>query len=964
MPAGRLIAKGTAAVTSVIAFQQKWRAAKGLTERSAYQQHFLDLCALFGVPGPAEADPTGTTYAFEKGATKSTSGKGFADVWRRGFFAVEYKGAHANLTAAYNQLLQYSDALENPPILITCDLDRFEIHSRFTNTPTVTWAFDLDGLSESANLDTLRNVFLAPDRLRPQTSTAAVTEEAARRFGALAQSLTGRGYSPERVAHFLVQLLFCLFSEDAGLLPRGLFTQLLGFTTKQPTEFPGQVAALLTAMRDGGAVAYQSIDRFNGGLFAHVDPLPLTGPEIAGLLDASRLDWGAIEPAIFGTLFERGLDPGQRAALGAHYTGRSDIERVIDPVVVVPLRRRWADVRGEADVLRQAWLAAEAAVPVTAEARTAVGPRAVTAARTRRDRAQSAFAARLTAFQDELAAVRVLDPACGSGNFLYVALSRLMGLEKEVITYAATNGIPAPFPTVLPHQVLGIEINRYARELAQVVVWIGFLQWRLSNGFGHPRDPILDPLETIEHRDALLTHDADGTVREAEWPKADFIIGNPPFLGGNRIRSELGDAYVDKLFSVYDKRIPQFSDFVCYWFEKAREQIASGETQRAGLLSTNSIRGGVNRRVLERIKLSGDIFMAWDDEPWVLNGAAVRISIVGFDDGSEVDRQLDGTPVININADLSGTIDVTKAMRLIENRDIAFYGSQQKASFDIPEEVAERLLSQPSSFGKRFVDVIRPSLNGRQLMRGRGYGWVIDFGAETSIDEAMLYEDVFEYVRTTIYPGRANHNELRQREKWWLHARPSPRYRHILGSQDRYIVTSAVASTRVFAWLSSSVLADHALIVFARDDDYFFGVLHSRAHEVWSLRMGTSLEDRPRYTPTTCFETFPLPWAPGHEPTDDVHYSAISDAARRLDEFRRNWLNPPDIAEAELKKRTLTNLYNRRPTWLTNAHAALDRAVWAAYSWPADEVPAEAPEDTILARLLALNGERSTRTVE
>lgn len=316
---------------SVIAFQQKWREARHLKERSGYQEHFLDLCAVFGVPTPAEADPSGQTYTFEKGAIKSTGRRGFADVWRRGYFAFEYKGEHANLTAAYNQLLQYSDALENPPILITCDLDRFEVHTRFTNTPTVTYTFDIDGLSEPANLDVLRFAFLSPGRLQPSTSTAAVTEEAARRFGALAQSLTGRGYAPERVAHFLVQLLFCLFSEDAGLLPRGLFTRLLGFTATQPELFPDQVAALLTAIRDGGFVAYERVDRFNGGLFVHIDPLPLTGDELKGLLNASRLDWGAIEPAIFGTLFERGLDPGQRAALGAHYTGRADIARVDRP---------------------------------------------------------------------------------------------------------------------------------------------------------------------------------------------------------------------------------------------------------------------------------------------------------------------------------------------------------------------------------------------------------------------------------------------------------------------------------------------------------------------------------------------------------------------------------------------------------------------------------------------------------
>ena len=926
---------------SVIAFQQKWRAAKGLTERSAYQQHFLDLCALFDVPGPAEADPTGQQYAFEKGATKSTGGKGFADVWRRGYFAVEYKGAHANLSAAYDQLLRYLDALENPPVLITCDLDRFEVRTHFTNTPTVTYAFDLEGLSDPANLDVLRAAFTAPDRLRPRTSTAAVTEEAARRFGALAQSLNGRGFPPDTVAHFLMQLLFCLFAEDAGLLPRGLFTELLTYCAGYPDDFPAQIDQLLAAMRAGGVVTYKRIDRFNGGLFVDIATLPLTGNELKGLLAASRLDWGAIEPAIFGTLFERGLDPAQRSALGAHYTGRADIERVIEPVLMVPLRRRWETVRAEADALKTRW-------------DNAKSPGAATTAR-------NAFAGRLQDVQAELAAVRVLDPACGSGNFLYVALARLMDLEKEVITYAAANGLPAPFPTVGPQQLHGIEVNPYAHALAQVVVWIGFLQWRIANGFTGRRDPVLDPLETIERRDALLTRDEDGTVHEAAWPAADVIVGNPPFLGGNRIRSELGDAYVTELFGVYDKRIPQFSDFVCYWFEKAREQIESGKTQRAGLLSTNSIRGGVNRRVLERIKQSGDIFMAWNDEPWVLNGAAVRISIVGFDGGSEAEKTLDNLAVTNISSDLEGELDIASAVILPENRGIGFQGPSPKGPFDIEPGIARDMLSAPINVnGRPNRDVVRPVVNAMDVMRASRESFTIDFNT-MGLDDASLYEAPFEYVRLVVLPVRISERRADFRGAWWQYARPRVELRAALAGLSRQLVTPRHSKFRVFRWYSMDVLANDATIVFARDDDYFFGVLHSRAHELWSLRMGTWLGkgNDPRYTPTTCFETFPLPWAPGREPTGDPRHAAIGDAARRLDELRRAWLNPPDIAADELKRRTLTNLYNLRPTWLDMAHAALDRAVWAAYGWPEGEVPADVPEDTILARLLALNGERT-----
>ncbi|MDP9359315.1 MAG: hypothetical protein M3R02_29325 [Chloroflexota bacterium] len=525
-------------------------------------------------------------------------------------------------------------------------------------------------------------------------------------------------------------------------------------------------------------------------------------------------------------------------------------------------------------------------------------------------------------------------------------------MEKEVVAYGTASGLPAMLPLVHPQQLHGLEINPVAHELAQVVVWIGYLQWMRSNGFQVTRDPILEPLETIRHHDALLDRSDPAHSKEACWPAADFIIGKPPFLGGNRVRQELGDNYVNNLFAAFGDRVPSFSDLVCYFFEKARGEVASGQVKRAGLLATNLIRGGVNRRVLDRIKQSGDIFMAWSDEPWILNGAAVRISIVGFDDGTEKERTLNDQPVEHINADLTGTLDLGRARVLPENKDICFYGSQQKGSFDITPDLAHALLAEPTIFGRSNTDVVKRAMNAVQLLRRSEESWVIDFGADMPLAEAMLYEGPFEYVKRVVYPERKDRAERRQRDYWWLHARPSPRYRQTLAQQSRYIVTPAVSKYRVFVWMNADILADHQLVVFARDDDYFFGVLHSRAHEVWSLRMGTSLEDRPRYTPTTCFETFPFPC-----PTD-AQREEIAAAAKELDERRRAWLDPEGADAATLKKRTLTNLYNDRPTWLGHAHARLDRAVWAAYGWD-DPDPATTAEDTILARLLALNLERA-----
>jgi len=537
-----------------------------------------------------------------------------------------------------------------------------------------------------------------------------------------------------------------------------------------------------------------------------------------------------------------------------------------------------------------------------------------------------------------------------------VALGALLDLEKEVVTYGATAGLPAFFPEVGPRQLRGLEVNAYAHQLAQVAVWIAYLQWMTANGFQPRRDPILQALDTIRLQDALLDRSDPAHPQEAAWPEAAFIIGNPPFLGGNRIRQELGNEYVAALFKTFERRVPAFADLVCYFFEKARAMIAAQHTERAGLLATNSIRGGVNRRVLERIKETGDIFMAWSDEPWVLEGAAVRISIVEFDDGSQSQRELNGISVVSINPDLTGSANLTGASRLKENQGICFIGTKKAGAFDIDAAFAASLLSAPQNpNGQSNNAVVFPWLNGQMIVRRMPPRWIISFG-EMGENEASLYELPYEYARTNIYPERQKNNEERARVKWWQHRRPATDMREAVARLERFIATPRVSKFRLFAWVPSVTVPDDGIYVFARDDDYFFGVLHARAHELWSLRMGTWLGvgNDPRYTPTTTFETYPFPWPPGTEPTADSRVVAIAEAARRLVELRDRWLNPPDTSEAELKKRTLTNLYNARPTWLADAHTALDRAVFDAYGWPHD-----LSDDDLLARLLALNVARA-----
>jgi type II restriction/modification system DNA methylase subunit YeeA len=681
-----------------------------------------------------------------------------------------------------------------------------------------------------------------------------------------------------------------------------------------------------------------SYGRVHGGLFDNEEVLPLHREGVAILDHVVRLDWGSIEPAILGTLFERSLDPGKRAQLGAHYTSREDILLIVEPVLMAPLRRRWAAVQEEARALAAR----------RDEADTT---------RTRENRNRELLAL-LRGFAEEIAAVRVLDPACGSGNFLYVALKQLLDLEKEVIVFAAEVAHQRFQPGVGPEQLYGIEVNEYAHELAQTTVWIGYIQWLRDNGFGLPSEPILKPIERIRRMDAILGRDEQGRLVEPAWPEADVIIGNPPFLGSRKMRPMLGNEYCDALLKLYEGRIEGLPDLVCYWFERARSLIAKQEVRRAGLLATQAIRGGANRQVLDQIKETGDIFMAWSDREWVLDGAMVHVSLVGFDDGTEQARSLDGKQVESINTDLTSAVDLSQVQALEENKGVSFQGVVLRGPFNITAQQANEMLANKGNpNGRPNSDVIKPRRTGQDMVGVLSNSYVVDFGVDMPIEEASEYVAPFEYLRANVYPMRQEANQAVAREKWWIHWNPRTQMREALAELPRYIATPRVAKHRIFAWLDGSILPDAQLVVFARSDDYFFGVLHSKLHELWARRMGTQLRDAEsgfRYTSTTTFETFPFPWPPGREPQGDARVEAIAQAARDLNEKRERWLNPEGATEAELRRRTLTNLYNARPSWLDLAHERLDRAVLDAYGWPHD-----LSDEAILERLLMLNQERA-----
>jgi type II restriction/modification system DNA methylase subunit YeeA len=947
------------------AFIARWRGSTR-TESSASHEHFLDLCELLGVEKPADVDKHAAEYTFEKSVVKLDGSVGYADVWKRHCFAWEYKGPNKSLVRAYAQLKEYADALENPPLLIVSDMQEIRVHTNFTNSIAKRHTILLADLITPETRILLRNCFRAPERLRPIATRETVTHDAAVALGRVAGRLKDRGFAPTRVAHFLNKLVFCLFSEDIDLLPNRVFAEIVEEAIKSPDDLLHMLRELFVAMAKGGMrFGATAVPWFNGGLFNDDDVLTLEGLGITDLAAATQLDWSAIDPSIFGTLFEAGLDPDRRRAMatlfdtitrqeppyqpqlfagiesqagvGIHYTDAEKITKLIAPVVTQPLWREWRQLRDEAIEL---------------------GPEKVSS--------------QYRAFHTKLENFRVLDPACGSGNFLALALTALKDFDAAIVREAAVAGLPSDRPRVGPQALLGMDADPYAAELARLSVWITELQWQLKNGVAIKRNPILGVLDGIIHRDALMTDDVP-----TQWPAADVVIGNPPFLGNKLIRSRLTGGYADKLFAAYANKVSSDADLVTYWFAKAWDGIEEGRFQRAGLVATNSIRGGANRRILDRIARDGIIYDAWDDEPWVLDGAAVRVSLICFSkENPRESIQLDGRPVQRINSDLTETVDLTTAQRLRENRGISFQGPVKIGPFDIPGSLARQWITAPlNPNGHPNTDVVRPWANGMDLVQRPSDKWIVDF-AEMEERVAALYEAPFEYIRQAVKPLRDKNRRDRRRLYWWLHGETVPGLRSATEKLKRFILTPRISKHRIFVWADRRVLPDSATVAIAREDETSFGILHSRFHRAWALRLGTSLEDRPRYTPSTTFETFPFP--DGLTPDlDPVIYAGrqtandIACAAKQLAALRTNWLNPEDLidrkpeivsgyperilakgqkAASELRKKTLTNLYNAYPSWLAVAHRDLDDAVAEAYGWPSS-----ISEDDAVGRLLELN---------
>ena len=1002
-------------------FIERWNGKDG-SERANYQSFFNELCELLGVekPEPARADTRDNAYVHERHIKsqdgRSASDNRYIDTYKRGCFIAEgkafYEGKptesdNSKLQKARAQAEAYARSLPEhdtpPPLLMVINVGRFiALYAQFKDKSRAYEMFPdkagylirIDDLADDAIRARLRQLWLDPHALDPELTAAQVTRAVAEPLSDLARSLSDEGHAAPTIAGFLTRCLFSMFAEDVGLLPAGAFTHLLDAAIAEPEERPacfvGDIGELWQKMDSGGySVALRKqIPHFNGKLFKQPDVIALHRSQIEILRNAARQDWKHVEPAIFGTLMERSLNTDERHALGAEYTPRAYVERLVLPTLIDPLRQEWEDIRATAI---KAW-----------------------------ERGQHNKALKtLRQFQLRLCSLRVLDPACGSGNFLYIALEHLKRLEAEILEQLEAMNVTQSFEseglTVDPHQFLGIELNPRAAAIAELVLWIGYLQWHFkTRGQTLPATPILRDFKNIECRDAVLKYkgcetvlDEDGqpvrawdgktfkphpvtgkdvpdesaTVEQvrylepqaATWPKADIVVGNPPFIGASAMRRALGDGYVDALRATHPG-VPDSADLVMFWWQHAAQLLASGAIGRFGFITTNSITQTFNRRVLEQhIGEKLHLAFAIPDHPWVDNadGAAVRVAMTVAEAGtgsgrlltvvSETPNPKEGTVDVelvektgHIHADLTVGPNVAGVVALEANSDISNRGfCLFGAGFIVtPEEAAGLDAGAP----------IKDYRNGRDLTDRPRSIKVIDLFGLSADEVRGQYPATYQWVFEHVKPERDNNKRESRRKNWWLFGEPNPKLRLQLAGLPRYIATVETAKHRVFQFLDASIAPDNKLICIAIDDAYSLGVLSSQVHISWVLAAGSTLEDRPVYVKTTCFETFPFPAATPEQ------QAAIGKLAGELDAHRKRVL-------AEHAELTLTGLYNvlaklRAGTALTakeqtihqkgqvallqSLHDELDAAVLDAYGWT------DAPDtDTLLERLVALNAERA-----
>ena len=1035
-------------------FIAKWNGV-GASELSTSQSFLIDLCHLLGVdtphPTPEQAYmfERPITFAYGDGSTSA----GRIDLYRRGAFVLEAKklkaashtkGFDDGLLRARTQAEQYARALPadegRPPFVVVVDVgNRIELYAEFSRSGATYTPFPdprshriaLDDLRKPELRERLRQVWTDPLALDPSRESARVTREIATQLAELAKRLEADGHGAEAVAQFLMRCLFTMFAEDVKLLPSDSFRDLMMKHAEQPDIAMRMLAQLWRDMDSGGfsAAIAGNVLQFNGKLFKQPDTLPLDKPQLALLIQAAKAKWNHVEPAIFGTLLERALSPNERHKLGAHYTPRAYVERLVLPTVIEPLRLEWSNAQVAAMALAAEGNPDEAAVE-------------------------------LRRFHHRLCTVRVLDPACGSGNFLYVTLEHLKRLEGEVLNaldelgdrqtglaLGSERADAAAGETVDPHNLLGIELNPRAAAIAEVVLWIGYLQWHFrTRGDVFPPQPVIRDFRNIENRDAVLDYDDvvpeldahgqpltrwDGETmkvspitgekipddsarkpvmryvnpRKAAWPEADFVVGNPPYLGARTIRASLGDGYLDAIRGVY-ANVPDNVDFVMYWWDRSADLVNAGGLQRFGLITTNSIRQEFSRKVLTKHFAANAKFgirFCIPDHPWVdsSNGAAVRVALTtadasgaagmlatveeetpGPDDEVTVDlRYASGliTPSLNLGHDLGA------CPSLSSNAQLSCVGYQLTGQGFVVDAATAETLDSGYANRSRWI---RPLMSGRDVVQSSRGIYAIDlFGL--GVDQLRdQYPALYQWVLTRVKPERDQNPRQSLKERWWLFGEARSTFRPALLNISRAIVTSLTAKHRTFVFVDAKTICDSTTVMFAIEDAAQFGVLSSCIHVVWALAAGGRLGvgNDPRYSKVRCFDPFPFPTSSGE------HGSHIRTLSENLDTHRKR----QQAAHPEL---TLTGMYNVLDklrsgealsakerviheqglvSVLRQIHDELDAAVLDAYGWSdllpllrvahGNDAPAEGQtrdeakrgfDDAVLERLVALNAERA-----
>jgi hypothetical protein len=876
-------------------------------------------------------------------------------------------------------------AHEPPPFVLVCDVGHcIEVYANFRRDGKAydqfpdrrTFRIYLEDLRDKDIRERLRTIWTEPLSLDPSRHAARVTREIAARIAKVSQALEKSGHATEEVAEFLMRVLFTMFAEDIELLPKDSFKGLLIDCVQKPEIFPGMMEDLWKAMDEGGftATIREKVKKFNGEFFKKRKALKLAKEEIGELAAAAAYDWKDVEPAIFGTFLEQALDPDDRKKLGAHYTPRAYVERLVIATVIDPLRAEWGQVLS-------------------------------TAERQKADERNDAAIGTVRSFHEKLCDTKVLDPACGTGNFLYVSLELMKRLEGEVLEalndlggQEALTGLETH--TVDPHQFLGLELNRRAAGIAELVLWIGHLQWHFRTKGAAPSEPILRAFHNIQCVDAVLKWDGypmpkviDGkeaypNPRRPDWPKADYIVGNPPFIGGKDIRARMGSAYAEALWKAHS-HMNESADFVVYWWDRSAELLLKKGSglKRFGYVTTNSISQVFQRRVMER-HLNGrkpvSLVMAVPDHPWTKvtrDSAAVRIAMTVAEAGKHEGLLLEVTaeegvetdsPVIlfeekrgTINSDLTVGVDVASAVPLKANEGLSSRGMMLfGAGFIVERSEAAHL-----GLGKRpgLENYVREYRNGRDLMaRSRGV-LVIDMYGMTAEEVRTNYPEIYQHLLTTIKPERDANRDVDIKRRWWLFGRTRDEIRPALAHLGRYVATVETAKHRVFQFLDASILPDNMLVAIGLADGFPLGVLSSRLHGIWALRAGgwLGIGNDPRYSKSRCFDPFPFPVA------TDTQKQTIGEIAEELDAHRKRVLESHEHL-------TLTGLYNvlerlksgARPADLDvkerrifddglvlimkELHDRLDAAVADAYGWPVD-----LSEEEVLANLVALNKERA-----